>query len=240
MVQPWLEPADLDNPSDPYAEYAINAATYILWGLSGRKYHGVSHITEQYVCPEYDVPLGCSWEDSGSFLNQYGFSSYLVPSYIDIHHQDFGTRFRLRQQPVRKIDTISVGGVVLPSASYVLRNGADVMIQSGSCSSLCEGPIVTYTYGVPPPDAGKLAAIELANELIKGYNNDGDCALPKNTTNITRQNLTITVFDPESFLDKGRLGIYSADLFIAVSNPGRAKKPAKVFSPDYPTGYTKR
>jgi hypothetical protein len=233
----WIEVGELDNPDDPYADYAAHSATYILWALSGRKYHGVSEITEQYVCPEYDIPANCSWVGHRTYRTADGVFGYIQDG---LNHQSLHTRIRLRQQPVRKIVSLSLGGSAIPSGSYFLRNGSDLVVNTGTCNfSLCDAPEVTYKYGVAPPSAGKLAALDLANELVKGYNGEA-CELPSNVVSIQRQGVSIEMFDPADFLDRGRIGLYSVDLFIAVSNSAKANKPAKVFSPDKPRGYTLR
>jgi hypothetical protein len=230
MVQPWLEPGDLENPSDPYAYLAIDSATYILWALSGRKYPGISEITEQYVCPEFDLPAGCSWENTRRFSTPQGFYGYIT----EWHLSGSGSRIRLRQQPVRKIVKVESGGSVLPSSDYSIRNNSELILQSAPCSN----PVVTYKYGVHPPQIGKMAAIELANEFLKAYNNDSACELPKRVSSIQRQGLNIEIYDPAEFLDRGRIGLTLSDFFVASVNPGRAHKPAKVFSVDAPRGYT--
>ena len=239
MVQPWLELSDLENPSDPYAEYAINSASFILWALSGRKYHGVTQVTEQYVCPEYDVPEGCSWDSDTHFYNVQGYSGYVVPNYLLPNYQKFGLRFRLRHQPVRKIYAVSIDGSLLPSSSYVLRNNSELVINDASATSLCAGPQVTYAYGVNPPDIGHLAAVEMANEYVKFFNHEA-CALPDRVTSVSRQGLTIEVYDPADFLDKGRIGLPLADVFIASTNPFKSQKPARVLSVDMPRGFTQK
>lgn len=237
MPRLWINLSDLDNPSDPYAEYAAYSATYLLWGLSGRKYSGVGEITEQYICPEYDIPANCSWVGHNTFTSHLGYYGYVVDQ---INHQALHSRFRLRQQPVRKIVSVSVGGSAIASANYSLRNGSDLVINTGSCSfSLCDAPTVTYKYGVAPPSLGKLAAIDMANQLVKGWNGEA-CDLPDNVVSIQRQGVSIEMFDPAEFLDRGRIGLYRADLFIAWANPGKAKMPSKIFSPDKPRGYTSR
>jgi hypothetical protein len=232
MVQPWIEPSDLNNPSDPYAYIAIDSATYILWALSGRKFNGVAEITEQYVCPEFDIPSGCSWETSRRFLSPQGYYGYLV----DRATGGLPTRIRLRQQPVRKIVRVEISGNVIPSADYQMRNNSSIVLNASSCSN----PIITYKYGAPPPQIGRMAAIELANEFLKAYNNDTSCELPKRVTSVQRQGLSIQAYDPAEFLDRGRIGLQLSDYFVSTVNPGRAHKPAKVFSPDMPRGYTTR
>jgi hypothetical protein len=237
MVNPWLELADLDSPSDPYAEYAIDMASFVLWSLSGRKYSGTRTITEQYVCPQSDLPIGCTQIDTNIYYNPaIGVNSYVLPSYL-FSTSSIGTRFKLRQKPVRSISSVHVAGTEIPSGSYYIRNSSELVITT--LASLCEGPLVTYTYGVKPPFAGKLAAIELANNFVRAYNGL-ECDLPERVQSIQRQGLSIEMLDPEQFLDNNRTGLYKVDLFLQAANPGKSLKPAKVFSPDFPRGYTRR
>ena len=49
---------------------------------------------------------------------------------------------------------------------------------------------ILYTWGTLPPESGKLAAAQLAKELIKECNGE-PCVLPKGTTRVTRQGVTI-------------------------------------------------
>ncbi len=237
MVQPWIEVSDLNNPSDPYAEYSINAASFLLWSLSGRKYGGVREITEQYICPSYDIPINCSLDDSTkSFWNpSVNAQSYLL---LD-SPQVLGTRIRLRQFPVRKIMSVSVDGVPLNAGNFHVRNNRILTITDAACPTLCSGPVVTYKYGVAPPDAGKLAAMEMANEFVKSFNGEA-CGLPEGTQSVSRQGLSIELLDPQMFLDKGRTGMLKVDYFITASNPTNALKPAKIFTPDSPRGYSTR
>lgn len=238
MVSPWLSLDDLDSPNDAYAEYAIDSASFMLWALSGRKYSsGVAK--EQYVCSQFDVPAGCTWETPSSFTDGYtGVRAYIVPNHLVQTGQRYGTRFRLRRQPVRRIREVSIGGQILPSASYAIRDSSQLVIDSDHCSGLCDGPLVTYDYGTQPPSAGKLAAIALANELIKDLNGM-ECQLPSNVTSINRQGLSIEVYDTQDFLDKGKIGVPAVDRFIAIANPSGAKKPARVVNPDMPRGFTR-
>jgi hypothetical protein len=92
---------------------------------------------------------------------------------------------------------------------------------------------VTYTYGTPPPAAGRLAAKILATEFIN-YWDGNDCALPDRVTSITRQGVSYTILDNQDFLENMRTGIYAVDLFLKTSNPTGALAPSRVFSPDIP------
>lgn len=93
---------------------------------------------------------------------------------------------------------------------------------------------VTYTYGVDFPAAGRRAARHLAQQLAKGWAGDETCELPDRVTSVSRQGVSYTILDDQAFLDDLRTGIYSVDLFLRAVNPDKARKPAKVFSPDLP------
>jgi hypothetical protein len=92
---------------------------------------------------------------------------------------------------------------------------------------------VTYSYGTPPPAAGRLAAKILATEFIN-YWDGNDCALPDRVTSISRQGVSYTVLDNQDFLENMRTGIYAVDLFLKTANPTGALAPSRVFSADIP------
>ena len=93
---------------------------------------------------------------------------------------------------------------------------------------------VTYTYGTPPPTAGRAAARVLATELVKLYEDDDTCALPQRVTSISRQGVSYTLLDNQDFIDELKTGIYAIDLFLKTANPDKARARARVFSPDQP------
>jgi hypothetical protein len=49
---------------------------------------------------------------------------------------------------------------------------------------------------------------------------------------VTRQGVTYTILDNQSFIDEMKTGIYTIDLFLKTVNPDKAKARARVFSPD--------
>src|SRR5690606_3831730 len=93
---------------------------------------------------------------------------------------------------------------------------------------------VTYTYGSPPPVAGRMAARMLAIEFAKLWSGDEECSLPTRVTSVSRQGITFTILDSQDFIDDLRTGVYAVDLFLKSVNPNRAQAKAKVFSIDIP------
>jgi hypothetical protein len=79
-----------------------------------------------------------------------------------------------------------------------------------------------------------MAARTLAIEFAKLWSGDDDCALPQRVTSISRQGVSYTLLDSQDFIDDLRTGVYAVDLFLKSSNPDKARRRSRVFSPDSP------
>lgn len=229
----WVFPDDLgsDLETSDYAMEACEAASFLLWGMSGRKFSGLFNITERYLLQErpdeeryYLVPgLGLVVPKSINVLSEVRVSKNIVP---------------LRGKPVKSITSItmvSTGDVVDP-ANYDLWDHSTIRFI---------GPIpgdidVEYEYGTLPPTSGQMAARELARQfaLLWGGRSD-ECSLPSRVTNVSRQGVSWVLLDQQDFINELRTGIYSVDLFLKTVNPDGARQRAKVFSPDVPRGRRK-
>lgn len=233
----WVVPEELEEAANsPYAYEACKMASHVLWAFSGRKFHGTRTVTERYECPcssAGSFQIRPHLDGNGTVVNAAytrdnagcGCSGTLAGRHV---------RLRLRGTPVRSVQKVMKGDVVLDPSEYKVVNGSLLQL-SGSSHDVC-GLEVTYTYGVSVPVAGRRAARNLARELAKGWAGD-ECSLPDRVTNVNRQGFSFTVMDPQDFIDEGRTGIYEVDLFLRAVNPDRARKPAKVFSPDLPKAY---
>jgi hypothetical protein len=122
------------------------------------------------------------------------------------------------------------GQIIDPSTYYLADHSTIYGTPNASWTSA--NVEVTYTYGSPPPMAGRSAARILANELVKLYEGDDTCALPQRVTSVARQGVSYTVLDNQDFIDELKTGIYAIDLFLRVANPDKARARARVFSPD--------
>lgn len=218
MAKLWLSPEDTIDPDGLHTEEAIQTASFVLYKLTGEKYPGISTST--------DAISSTSYADLATKPALIGGSMYNIP-------RNMGTRGRrelnLRQKPVLSVESISVGGNVLPPSSYSLRNNSYVVRTAPYTWVLdpVNEIMVTYTHGTRPPRAGKAAATRLANEIILWYIGDSRCALPERITSVSRQGMSYTIIDSQDFISQGKTGIYSVDSFIAAVNPdGQRKKPA--------------
>lgn len=216
----WISAADTIDPTGPYTESAVNYASSILFKLSGEKYTGIQTITEVYT-------------------SQAAMSNVTSPSLIsgqmyNLPRLSVGQRnLKLRNTPVRSVIGLTHLGRELDPSEYSLRNNS-YLVRHNALPWVLD-PVnelsITYTYGTPPPAAGKRAAIRLANELILSDKGSAACALPERISSVARQGVSYTMLDPQEFISNGKVGIYEIDLFLAAVNPSKAKKRPKVFLP---------
>lgn len=226
----WLTVTDLGPQweTSDYAEEAVKVASYAMWALSGRKYSGVRTVTERYVrfTPLINTKLLQEVSIISSRVNR---ALQIIEPWVSPE-----TRIRLRGQPVRSIETIrNVNGKIVSPDSYFMVDHSTIQFAKGALIVPADIEI-SYTYGVAPPAMGKMAARRLAIEFIKLWEGDEDCALPQRVTSITRQGVSYTILDQQDFLQELRTGIYEIDLYLKTANPDKAKRPARVFSPDVP------
>lgn len=213
-------------------EVWVQVATDVLYVLSGRQFMGACTRTIR-PC---DINCGC-------FCHFYGPGMWWSGSLCCTPQVDLGGN-------VAGISSVKIDGETLASDAYRLDEGrwlvrltdADGANEGWPCcqdlslatTEECTFEI-TYRTGSDVPEAGVRAAADLACELAKSCNSTaGECKLPKRLTSLTRQGVTMTVLDPQAFLDNGKTGLYLPDLFLAAVNPQGLRSPPRVLSPDLP------
>jgi hypothetical protein len=226
----WVAPDALAHAGHPRSKEAVEAASYILWALSGRKYTGVRKVTEVY---SPGAALTRAARDVGPVYSNgqvWNTSTQCCCTGCGIFH-----RIRLRGTPARRIVEVWVDGTRLSPDEYVLLDhGTLGFLNSVAC---CAGCIrVTYLHGSLPP-GGEDAAKRLADELLASADGE-ECSLPQRVTSISRQGVSWTLLDPQEFLRDRRTGIYEIDLLLAAINPAKALLRPRVFSPDLPRAET--
>jgi hypothetical protein len=238
----WVQPEDLgDYANTEYALEAAQTASYMLWAMSGRKYTGVTTVTERYTCVLRNNRMGPSTKTNSPVL--FGGDVYNIPSgdydeYSELVADGLSpdARIRLRGRPIVKIIAMrNKTGLILDPSSYYLVDHSTIHVVAGTPWTPCNTEI-TYTYGTPVPVAGQMAARTLAMEFAKLWAGDDDCALPQRVTSVSRQGVSYTILDNQEFIAELRTGIYAIDLFLKTVNPDNARRKAKVFTPDVPRG----
>jgi hypothetical protein len=250
-VAAWITTDQLVNPLSPYAQDAVDSASFVLFMLSGRKYSGLHTTTEDYC------QIGLN--DLGLAPYHQGYPLLPGPSGYQVYPElEYGVLtnvmgsgcnscgcthlVRLRGAPVLSVASVSLGGgsPVDPGDYKIYDYSYLSTPRSTCCWKGCDDVTVTYTFGAPPPALGRLAAKALADQYILALDGSDECQLPQRVTSVSRQGMSWTLLDPQEFLDKGRTGIYQVDLFISTVNPSGAKLRARVFSPDIRRGKTPR
>jgi hypothetical protein len=240
MSNLWVRPEELGAYADSeFAYEACKSASHILWSLSGRKYSGITTVTERYVCQYRSFRLGASSRTYNPVLldgDVYNIPSEEFDDYAELVSDGLSpeSRIRLRGRPVQKIHAVRRrDGVIINPSEYYLVDHSTIQAAAGVPWTPCNTEI-TYSYGTYPPTLGKMAARMLAMEFAKLWSGADDCALPERVTSISRQGVTYTVLDSQDFIDDLRTGLYSIDLFLKSTNPDRARAKARVFTPDVP------
>lgn len=226
----WVTIRDLgpEWETSDYAQQAVESASYLMWAMSGRKYTGVSTVTERYVrfAPLINTRL---IQEAAIINSRVNKALAIVEPWVSAE-----TRIRLRGQPVQSVETVrNINGGVVSADSYYIVDHSTLQFTEGALIVPADIEL-TYTYGTEPPVLGKMAARRVAIEFIKLWSDDDSCALPQRVTSVTRQGVTYTVLDTQDFIQEMRMGIYEIDLFLKVVNPARANKRSKVFSADIP------
>lgn len=234
MVTPWITVDELAVPGSPYAQEAIEYATFVLYKLSGERYPGISRTTETYVAEA----RAATHADPVSTESLRNIQRIGVPTSIQ-----YPQRLYLRGTPAHEVFSVHYGETLLDPSEYILFNKRFLKLSNGAIwNYACDqrGITVDYSYGMMPPSAGKLAASTLANELLilLGENsNASHCRIPERVTSVTREGLSIDMVNPMEFMDEGKTGIWEIDLFIRTANPSRAKKQPRLLSASDPRRY---
>lgn len=230
----WVQPSELgDMANSEYAEEACRVASYLLWAMSGRKFFGTGTTTERYIRNTIGTLPGLSTKTNIAMLYKGEVRNVML------YAQEWTSpeaRIRLRARPVTEIHTIRLdNGTIISPKDYVLVDNSTVQFYNASLWNPYNVEI-TYSYGTPPPVAGKMAARTLAREFAKLWAGDEDCALPRRVTSISRQGVSYTLLDSQDFIDEIKTGVYEVDLFLKTANPAKASQRSRVFSVDVPRG----
>ena len=234
---PWVTP---DLLGIARAEESVDlmsvcrVASQILYLLSGRRY-GVRTETLRPVAGQNN----CGWGNlarvpyiSADWLWRYRANEG-APEYLQL------------KSPVQSIMQVKVDGDVLnPSAYQLYDNRTLVRMHDPISGHTLRWPIyqrldladtevgtfsVTYQWGQPVPEGGKLAAQVFATELAR-YVNREPSAMPDRTVSVTRQGISMAV-DPTPFL-KGGTGLFFVDAWVQTVNPSGSRRRPSITSPD--------
>lgn len=246
-VWPAIWPCDVTCLSPTVTGQALQIATEIVGGLTGRQF-GLctgTHRPCRQECMEYG-PIGewVSWSYPMPVLMNGQWFNLICGACGD--SCSCGTLSQVVMPgPVNSITQIKIGGSVLVTGAYRVDDYTKLVRTDGGVWPRCQDMSlpdtaantwsITATYGIPVPYAGQLAVGEMACELAKALNNES-CRLPRNVTSVNRQGVSINYGEIfKTMLHEGRLtGLYLVDQFIQIYNPNRLMARAKTYSVDQP------
>ena len=230
---------------------AVQLATDLLWGLSGRQF-GTCTVTTRPCREECagEGPFGGAlypWLPTSSVAQIGWDTSWWFEA--GCGSCDFGScscnrisQIRL-PSPVNQVVQVKVDGSPLVTGAYRLDNNRLLLRTDGQMWPRCNDLnlddthsgtwSVTASYGEDVPQSGQVAMGQLTCEILKAMNGQ-DCQLPANVTQLIRQGVTITMPSIGELLDNHRTGLYLVDLFLQAVNPNKLVQRSRVYSPDRP------
>lgn len=244
----WV--CELDPGAAAVTGTAVASATEVLWALSGRRF-GLCEVTLR-PCRR-DCGDGRFYDDFGPPWTarthprpalHAGRWTNLVCGQCTGDCSCTQISEAVLPAPVREIVRVTVDGQVLPPAAYRVDNNRLLVRTDGGrwprCNNLSVADTepgtwsVTALYGLPVPEAGRLAMGELACQIVMAAQG-GDCRLPAGVQQLVRQGVTISYPDVGALLKDGRTGLYLVDMFLAAFNPDRLRNRSRVYRVDRPT-----
>lgn len=215
---PVTFPCPTDDLDPALVDVAVEAATELLWALSGRRL-GVCTYTES-LWPPCAGACGMPYKDpTGAWRNRGGAHNCC--------------RLLLAHRPIVSVSAVVVEGVPLDAAAY--RFDASYLRRWCACwpcgDPCCDAPVlVEYTAGWPLPATTDIAVGEVACEYLAALSG-GVCRLPSRITSMTRQGISIELAPVDAA--SARLGLPIADAWLAAVNGRSSPEVAsRVYSPD--------
>ena len=238
---PWITGDDVadccsvETSSGSLFDYVATQASDLLFEISGRLYAGECERTVRPGCDE----CYCGYQilSRGYVIGpwDWGYPLMLCDSCLLACDPSL---IKLAGVPVRAVSEVKIDGDVVNPSDYTLVNERYLMRndtgrwpvrQNLTLPDTDDGTFsITYTFGADPPSLGVSAAAQLACELYKECNGD-TCVLPKGTTRVTRQGITIDklAFTAWTFRDgRWATGLPMVDAFLSMGNPsGLMRRP---------------
>jgi len=253
LCSTWITEAELiecgecDAGSLPALRVAeiVNAASDLLYRLSGRQWPGVCEdVIRPCRCsscsldPWYSLASSIPWavRDNGAWINVTCGCGGGEPCGCG------GDALALPYYPVISVIEVLIDGAVF--SAWRLDRGGILQRTDGGSWPCCQDRSlaitedgtwqVTYEFGADPPQSAKEAARALAIETVKACTSDKTCRLPRGTTSVTRRGVSYSIesINLISGLRQTQTGLPEVDLWLASVNPDGLRSRARVLSPD--------
>ena len=253
--EPWTSEEEITACGAPDGdlnfEAAVDFASQVLFGLSGRQYPGACEETTRPCrgsnggCLGLEDGYAASWwwgypsypvRDSSGWLNIGACGGVCHISCIEL------------PGPVNEITEVIVDGVVLDPSTYGLNGFGQLCRFDGEwpCSQDFTLPLtavgtwgISWTRGKPISPVMREFATQLGVEFLKSMCGAESC-LPSNVDSVVRDGVTVTFEDTETLFQDGKTGLGMVDLWLSTVNPKRIARRASVHRADDPARKRKR
>jgi hypothetical protein len=243
----WQNCAELTTSGPAVTGQAVQAATEILWALSGRRF-GPCPVTIrpcQAGCADLpaswvQVPIaGVTWPTpvlyGGAWYNLTCAGCGATCSCTELSEA--------RLPAPATVLEVRLDGAVLPAGAWRVDDWRLLVRTDGGRWPACQDLTapdsepgtwaVDLEVGEPVGELGQFAVGELACELLRAFRGE-DCRLPANVTSLARQGVSIELPSPALLREQGLLGLPWCDRFIQAANPHRLLARSRTFSVDHP------
>lgn len=235
--------------------YAVDLATSVLWGATGRQF-GLTDLTIR-PCWNPQMPTYITYPsiwNAGQYGGQYAWGLFafsgnfalLSSCGCGLSTQGSACGCDPPQielpMPVYQIIAVVENGVTLAPSVYRV-DGNALVRQDGSSWNYRQNlaaPLggqgtwsVRYLRGKPVPQAVNDAAGILAGEFAKGVTGQS-CRLPQRMVSMSRQGVTAQFVNFQDALSKGFTGVLEVDMVIRTYNPRGLTHRPRVLTPDGP------
>lgn len=244
----WSCDTEVSTASPEVTGMAVDMATRILWGLSGRQYGQCPVVLRPCRQTCYDRwpsahPLTYPWSSWGGSPSNWDASYWFASSCGTCAGSCSCGEVPQVELPARtaSVSAVLVDGVLLPPTSYRLDNSRILVRTDGlrwpRCNNLRLADTqpgtwsVAVNVGTDVPASAAMPMGELACQILRARAGQ-DCRLPMQVQSLVRQGVTVHFPDINAALENGRTGLYLTDLWLASVNPSRLQSRARAYRVD--------
>ena len=181
---------------------ALDTAVLVLWALTGRRF-GICPV--EYVlppppasCPPDPRLVGGVWHNTSPGASR----DVVLPGPVD---------------SILSVEDYEGSDMAIP----VLDGDVLRRVPAGA-------RVVKYLRGEPVPAGVAERVSILARERYLQCIGDSRCRLPRNTTSVTRQGVSVQMPSPQEIIDSGSTGLPEVDLWVRSLNPNGLSSPSEV------------